>query len=106
MAGSNVSVDTAGMARAASLFEGASSQAITQLNSINSEMAALQATWTGQASVRFSQAMNDWEGNFLVIVRRLNDMISAMGGNAQDYARQADEAASIADSWSTGLDGL
>lgn len=104
--GTNVSVDTAGMAQAASLFQDASSQATSQLSSINSEMAALQATWTGAASTRFSGAMNSWEENFLIIIRRLNGMIEAMGGNAGDYEKQAEEAASIATAWSAGLDGI
>lgn len=106
MAGSNVSVDTAGMAHAASLFQDASSQATSQLSSINTEMAALQATWTGAASIRFSQAMNSWEDNFMVIINKLNGMIEAMGGNAQGYEQQADDAANIATAWSTGLDGI
>lgn len=106
MAGQNVSVDTAGMANAASLFQDASSQSTSQLSSINSEMAALQATWTGAASARFSDAMNSWENNFMVIIRKLNDMIEAMGGNAQGYDQQAEEAANLAGSWSAGLDGI
>ena len=104
--GTNVSVDTSGMAHAAQLFQDASSQSTSQLSSINTEMASLQATWTGAASVRFSQAMNSWEDSFMVIIRKLNGMIEAMGGNAQDYEKQADEAANIATSWSTGLDGI
>lgn len=106
MTGPNVSVDTSGMANAASLFQDASSQATSQLTSINSEMAALQATWTGAASLRFSDAMNSWEDNFMVIIRRLNGMIEAMGGNAKDYEKQADEAVNLASAWSTGLDGI
>jgi len=104
--GPNVSVDTAGMAHAAQLFQDASSQSTSQLSSINTEMAALQATWTGAASMRFSQAMNSWEDNFMVIIRKLNGMIESMGGNSQDYEKQAEEAANIAGSWSTGLDGI
>jgi len=104
--GTNVSVDTAGMAHAAQLFQDASSQSTNQLSSINTEMASLQATWTGAASVRFSQAMNSWEDNYMVIIRKLNGMIEAMGGNAQDYEKQAEEATNIAGSWSTGLDGI
>lgn len=106
MTGPNVSVDTTGMSHAASLFQDASSQSTSQLSSINAEMAALQATWTGAASIRFSQAMNSWEENFMVIIRKLNGMIEAMGANAGDYEKQADEAANIASAWSTGLDGI
>jgi len=104
--GTNVSVDTTGMTHAAQLFQDASSQSTNQLSSINAEMASLQATWTGAASVRFSQAMNSWEDNFMVIIRKLNGMIEAMGGNAQDYVKQADEAANLASAWSAGLDGI
>jgi WXG100 family type VII secretion target len=100
--GPHVSVDTIGMARAAQLFQDASSQAIGQLNSINTEMAALQATWRGDASLRFSEAMNSWEEEFQVIIRKLNGMVEAMGGNAQDYNTQSEQAANIATAWATG----
>ena len=106
MTGPNVSVGTEGMGQAASLFESTSSQFSSKLASINNEMAQLQASWTGDASTRFAQAMNDWESDFLVIIRQLNQMVGVMGGNAQAYNQTADQAASIAGNWSTGLEGI
>ena len=106
MPAGGASVGTEGMARAAALFQGASDEATGHLKSINEEMAALQATWTGDASTRFSRAMNDWENNFLTVISKLNDMIEVMTGNAQAYGKAADEAAATAGSWADGLGDL
>ncbi|WP_037367783.1 WXG100 family type VII secretion target [Amycolatopsis orientalis] len=42
---------------------------------VNSEMAALQASWRGEAAVRFGQAMNDWEQQFDRILASLTDLV-------------------------------
>lgn len=108
MVSGNVSVTTPGMLRACSAFEAASTSATSQLRSVNENQAALQASWRGDASNRFSQAMNDWEGQFQIIVKELNHMIEVMGGNAKTYAQSEEMAANIAAQWSMadGLPGL
>ena len=106
MPASGVSVGTEGLAGAAQLFEGASSESTGHLKSINDQMAVLQASWTGDASTRFSQAMNDWENNFRTVITQLDHMIEVMGGNAKAYDKAADDAASIAGDWASGLGDL
>jgi WXG100 family type VII secretion target len=94
------------MTKAAGLFEGASSEATGHLKSVNEEMAALQASWTGDASLRFGRAMNDWEEEFTKVISQLNHMVEVMGGNAKAYAKAADDAEAIAGGWSEGLQDL
>jgi len=101
-----VSVDTEGMVRATAKLQETSTEATTHLRSVNGQMAALQATWTGEASLRFGQAMNDWETNFLTVIQKLDHMIEVMTGNASSYDQTADEAAAIAGNWSGGLSEL
>lgn len=104
MPAGGVSIGTEGMTGAVQLFTDASSEATGHLKSINEQMAVLQASWTGDASTRFSRAMNDWETNFRTVIAQLDHMIEVMGGNAKAYERAAEEAASIAGSWADGLD--
>ncbi|WP_409185099.1 WXG100 family type VII secretion target [Amycolatopsis sp. VS8301801F10] len=49
---------------------------------VNSEMAALQASWRGEAAVRFGQAMNDWEQQFDRILASLADLVDVARGTA------------------------
>lgn len=101
-----VSIDTAGMTRAVGKLESTSTEATGHLRSVNGQMAALQASWTGEASQRFGQAMNDWEGDFLIVIHKLDHMIEVMTGNASSYDQAADEATAIAGNWSGGLSDL
>jgi len=94
-----------GMAAARGEFEAKSSFFSGQLSSVNSEMAVLQSTWQGTASLNFNQAMDNWEGGFTRVITALNSMIESLGGNAQLYTAQEDSAASIAGSFGSTLDG-
>ncbi|WP_433261129.1 WXG100 family type VII secretion target [Actinosynnema sp. CS-041913] len=106
MAVDNVSVATTGMKQAASLFEAASSSATRQMQSVNENQASLMASWTGDASAKFGQAMNDWERQFQIIIQELNHMIETMGGNATVYSQNEENATSIAGQWAGGLSDL
>ncbi|HEY2062920.1 MAG TPA: WXG100 family type VII secretion target [Amycolatopsis sp.] len=66
--------DTAGQ------FARAIESANAHLRQVNTEMAVLQTSWRGEASVRFGQAMNEWEQQFDVIVGRLEDLMAATAG--------------------------
>jgi WXG100 family type VII secretion target len=90
-----------GMKQACGQFESASSSATSQLERVNSEMASLQASWTGDASVKFGQAMNDWEQQFGVIIKELNRMIEIMGGSGANELTAVDSASA----WAGGLAG-
>ena len=40
----------------------------------------VQASWRGEAAVRFGQAMRDWEQEFDVILSRLARLLETTGG--------------------------
>ena len=69
------------MQRAAACFAYALEGARSRLRDVNSEMAMVQASWRGEASVRFGQAMSDWEQEFDVILSRLAQLLEATGGS-------------------------
>ena len=71
---------TEDMQRAAACFAYAVEAARSRLRDVNSEMATAQASWRGEASVRFGQAMSDWEQEFDVILSRLTELLEATGG--------------------------
>jgi WXG100 family type VII secretion target len=71
---------TEDMKRAAARFAGAIEAAHAGLRGVNSEMATVQASWRGEASVRFGQAMSDWEQEFDVILSRLAWLLETTGG--------------------------
>lgn len=71
---------TEDMQRAAACFASAAEAARCRLREVNSEMAVVQASWRGEASVRFGQAMSDWEQEFDVILSRLAELLEATGG--------------------------
>ncbi|MDX3190929.1 WXG100 family type VII secretion target [Streptomyces sp. MN03-5084-2B] len=71
---------TEDMQRAAACFAHALEGARSCLSDVNSEMATVQASWRGEASVRFGQAMSDWEQEFDVILSRLAQLLEATGG--------------------------
>ena len=72
---------TEDMQQAAACFASALDGARSRLRDVNSEMAMVQASWRGEASVRFGQAMSDWEQEFDVILSRLAELLEATGGS-------------------------
>ncbi|WP_410572777.1 WXG100 family type VII secretion target [Amycolatopsis sp. cmx-4-61] len=71
---------TEDMQRAAACLASALDTARSHLRAVNSEMAMTQASWRGEASVRFGQAMRDWEQEYDVILSRLAELLEATGG--------------------------
>ncbi|WP_239154412.1 WXG100 family type VII secretion target [Amycolatopsis sp. FDAARGOS 1241] len=69
-----------GMRDVAGEFARAIDSANAHLRQVNNEMAALQASWRGDASVRFGQAMNEWEQQYDLILGRLADLLAVTGG--------------------------
>ncbi|GAA3571484.1 hypothetical protein GCM10022222_64480 [Amycolatopsis ultiminotia] len=57
------------------------------LRPVNFDLADLQASWRGDASVRLGQAINDWERQFEVILARLG----ALRDLAAASPRRSDE---------------
>ncbi|MFE3178251.1 WXG100 family type VII secretion target [Amycolatopsis sp. NPDC059090] len=88
----------AGLADQAARFEAAIDAANACFGTVNSEMAALQASWRGEAAVRFGQAMNDWEQQFDRILGSLADLVDvARGTAASPAAERSDERLRCAD---------
>jgi uncharacterized protein YukE len=66
----------------------------------------LQGTWRGAGSPQFANAMNQWEDEFMVVLKELSHMIELMGGNARQYDDSANEAEGIAADFTGGLPGF
>lgn len=103
MAQNQVTTTEEGMRAAAAEFGNKTSTFNGYLGSVNQEMAALQASWTGDASIRFNTAMDEWEQNFLKVINELILMTEALGGTIKDYSATEDANASIAQSFSEAL---
>lgn len=101
-----VQTSTEGMQRAGQAFADTASDFTGRLQAINSEMATLQASWTGTASTSFNTAMDSWEKAFQKVITELLGMLEAMGVNASEYQAAEDEAASTAQSFVTALPGF
>lgn len=106
MAVKHLPVTTSGMKQARRQFEAASTNAASQIQRVSAELASLQASWNGDASVRFGHAMSDWEAQFGVIVAELNHMIEVMGGHAGECAVKEKTAVRTASAWAGGLSGM
>jgi len=78
---------TEDMKRAAARFACAVDAAGSHLRDVASEMALVQASWRGEASVRFGQAMSDWEQEFDVIHSRLVRLFELAGGGVPRQRR-------------------
>jgi WXG100 family type VII secretion target len=102
----NVSVTTPAMQQACSLFETTASTMTQQMQSVNDCQSVLQSSWTGDASLRFNSAMNEWEQEFDVIIKELVKMIGVMGGAAKVYAQNEEQAVTAAPQWAQNILGL
>jgi WXG100 family type VII secretion target len=94
------------MAQARTQFENAASTFIHQLGQVDDEVTLLRSTWTGSASVQFGSAMDDWENNFVVVIRELQAVVEAMGGSAAAFTAREGDGAGTAGSWSDFNGGL
>ncbi|WP_329055226.1 WXG100 family type VII secretion target [Amycolatopsis sp. NBC_01488] len=75
------------MKQAAARIAYALDAAGSHLRDVNSDMAMVQASWRGEASVRFGQAMSDWEQEFDVILSRLVRLLETTGGRVPRQRR-------------------
>ena len=101
-----VSTDTPGMRLARSEFESTSTAFSGYLGNINAEWRTLQARWTGTASNGYGVAMDTWEGAFRGILDAMQVMIQSLGGSAQMFDAQEEQAAGIAPAWVQDLPGF
>jgi WXG100 family type VII secretion target len=95
-----------GMKHAADQFGEKASSFTSDMQRINSEMATLQASWKGSASMTFGQAMDAWESAFQRVINELIGMMDSMGVNTQEYRSQEESAASGAASFAAALPGV
>lgn len=101
-----VSTTEEGMQRAAQEFSNRATEFTGLLQSVNSEMAALQVSWSGQASMGFNQAMDNWEAAFQRVINELINMLEVMGVTTKGYIAAEDDAASAASSFAAALPGV
>lgn len=94
------------MRRAAQEFSDRATEFTGHLQSVNSQMATLQSTWTGAASRGFNQAMDSWEASFQRVINELVNMLDVMGVTTTGYGQAEDEAAGSAQSFAAALPGL
>nr|WP_240669967.1 WXG100 family type VII secretion target [Actinoplanes solisilvae] len=76
------------------------------LQSVNSNMAQLQSSWTGQASAGFNQAMDNWENSFKKVIDELIRMLDVMGATTKGYTEAEDTALQTAQSFGQALPGI
>lgn len=95
-----------GMQQAAQIFGDRASEFTQELQRVNTMMATLQSTWTGDASRNFNQAIDNWERSFQVIITKLINMMDVMGVNTKDYVASEENAANTAQSFSAALPGV
>ncbi|GIE19787.1 WXG100 family type VII secretion target [Winogradskya humida] len=101
-----VSTTEQGMQRAAQEFSDKATEFTSSLQAVNSQMATLQGSWTGQASAGFNQAMDSWEGSFQRVINELINMLDVMGVTTKGYIQSEDTAASTANSFGAALPGI
>ncbi|ALG12018.1 hypothetical protein AOZ06_38710 [Kibdelosporangium phytohabitans] len=94
------------MQQAAQIFGDRATEFTQDLGRVNSMMASLQTSWTGQASTNFNSAMDNWEKSFQVIINKLINMMDVMGVNTKDYVAAEDHAADSAKSFASTLPGV
>ncbi|MBU2670263.1 WXG100 family type VII secretion target [Actinoplanes bogorensis] len=95
-----------GMQRAAQEFSDKATEFTGSLQAVNSQMATLQGSWTGQASAGFNQAMDSWEGAFQRVINELINMLDVMGVTTKGYIQAEDDAANTANSFGAALPGV
>jgi WXG100 family type VII secretion target len=101
-----VETNEQGMQSAAQEFSARASEFTGHLQNVNSEMAALQTSWTGTASTNFNTAMDAWETSFQKVITELINMMEVMGVNTQYYSSAEEDAASHASSFASALPGI
>lgn len=87
-------------------FEDKATEFTGLLKNVNTDMAQLQASWTGQASGGFNQAMDNWENAFKNVIDQLINMLGVMGVTTKGYAQAEDTAYQTAQSFGQALPGI
>lgn len=101
-----VETTEAGMQSAANEFASKAHEFTGYLRGVNTDMQTLQASWTGDASMKFNQAMDNWESAFQSVINQLLHMMDVMGVTTKGYRSAEDDAAQTAQSFAAALPGV
>lgn len=101
-----VNTADAGMQAAANEFASKAEEFTNYLRGVNDDMQVLQSSWTGQASAKFNQAMDNWEQAFQSVINQLLNMLDMMGVTTKGYRSAEDDAAQTAESFASALPGV
>jgi len=103
---SPVQTSQPGMQAAGQEFANRATEFTGLLKNVNTNMASLQGSWTGQASGAFNQAMDNWENSFKKVIDELIRMLDVMGATSTTYSQAEDDAAKTASSFAQALPGV
>ncbi|WP_166657976.1 WXG100 family type VII secretion target [Actinokineospora alba] len=76
-----MSTTTAGMLKAAEYLEAMQANVRKGIQDVDTELAVLNAAWTGSASLQFQAAMQAWKDDCQKIHDKLGQMVDMMHGN-------------------------
>jgi WXG100 family type VII secretion target len=80
------SVELQGMTAAQSTFQTALDDSTSSYSSIEGQIEALQASWTGEAASVYTQAMTQWLEDFRTVNQALSTMLEKLSQNTNVYA--------------------
>ncbi|MFV2009106.1 MULTISPECIES: WXG100 family type VII secretion target [unclassified Micromonospora] len=95
-----------GMQAAATEFAAKTQEFTGHLRSVNTQMTTLQASWRGDASNSFNQAMDNWERSFQTVINELMHMMDVMGVTTAGYRAAEDDASQAARDFGAALPGI
>ena len=84
------------MIQAQTHFQNAVDQVNTAYNAMQTQQEALAASWTGETSTAFGQALNEWLDDFGIVRTQLISILETLSQNTGVYANTNEEASNIA----------
>ena len=103
MSGYGTSVEE--MAKAATDVDNVNQQSQDALRSLGSQLAPLEGTWKGQASVAFRTLMERYNADAQKLHDALQGISEQLKGSSQSYAQQEEESSSSLSNISNVLGG-
>ncbi|GID32216.1 WXG100 family type VII secretion target [Paractinoplanes brasiliensis] len=103
MATQNLATATEGMQRAADEFESTNGGFRAINSTVNSAIAELGVSWTGEAAMKFQNAMAQWEQLFTGVMRELDVMRDSMLASKRDYTEGGDSALDAVSSFGSAV---
>lgn len=97
------SVNLAGMKSAQSSFQTALDEANSSYTQMASQIEALRASWTGDASSTFQSAMDSWLQDFSAVRSQLGLMLEKLQANTGSYANTHETTVTAAGTLQSGM---